>query len=48
MIWWFLILAAGAGAVVWAATAAYLRVYRHLKNAPPSKKEEGERGPDNV
>jgi len=48
MIWWFLILAAGAGAVVWAATSAYLRVHRHMKNASASKKEAGEQGPDNV
>jgi len=31
MLWWFLILACGAGAVLWAALAAYLRVRRHMK-----------------
>jgi hypothetical protein len=44
MIWWFLILAAGAGAVVWAAISAYLRVRRHLNGASASKKED--QGPD--
>jgi len=36
MIWWFLILAASAGAVLWASIAAYLRVRRHMTipNAP--------------
>jgi ABC-type uncharacterized transport system permease subunit len=37
MLWWFLILAASAGAVLWAGVAAYLRVHRHMKEA--SKKE---------
>jgi len=31
MIWWFLILALSAGAVLWAGIAAYLRVRRHMK-----------------
>jgi len=30
MIWWFLILALSAGAVLWAGIAAYLRVRRHM------------------
>jgi len=48
MIWWFLILAAGAGAVVWATTSAYVRVHRHLKDASAPKKEAGEREADHV
>jgi len=48
MIWWFLILAAGVGAAVWAAISAYLRVHRHLKDASASKKETGEQEPDHV
>jgi hypothetical protein len=36
MIWWFVILAVSAGAVLWAAIAAYLRVRRHLKNSGPA------------
>jgi fatty acid desaturase len=31
MLWWFLILACSAGAVLWAGMAAYLRVRRHMK-----------------
>jgi len=31
MLWWFMILACSTGAVVWAATATYLRVRRHMK-----------------
>jgi len=30
MIWWFLILAASAGAVLWVGIASYLRVRGHL------------------
>jgi ABC-type uncharacterized transport system permease subunit len=30
MLWWFLILACSAGAVLWAGMAAYLRVRRHM------------------
>jgi len=33
MMWWFLIFAVSAGAVLWAGIAAYLRVRRHMK--PP-------------
>jgi len=33
MLWWFLILAASAGAVLWAGVAAYLRVHRHMQDA---------------
>jgi len=46
MLWWFLILAVSAGAVLWAGMAAYLRVHRHMQNA--SKKEEADQGPDKV
>jgi len=44
MIWWFLILACSAGAVVWAGLAAYLRVRRHMKLAADGTKQgtEGE------
>jgi hypothetical protein len=33
MIWWFLIVAVAAGAVVWAALSAYIQVRRRLKKA---------------
>jgi hypothetical protein len=33
MIWWFLILAFGAGAALWASIAVYLRVRRHMKTS---------------
>jgi len=33
MIWWFLIVAVAAGAVVWAALSAYIRVRDRLKKA---------------
>jgi len=33
MIWWFLIVAAAAGAVLWAALSAYLQVRQRLRNA---------------
>lgn len=31
MLWWFLILAGSAAVVLWASTALYLRVRRHMK-----------------
>jgi hypothetical protein len=31
MIWWFLILALGAGAALWASIAVFLRVRGHMK-----------------
>lgn len=31
MLWWFLILAASGGVVLWASIAIYLQVRRHLK-----------------
>jgi hypothetical protein len=31
MIWWFLILALGAGAALWASIAVYIRVRSHMK-----------------
>jgi putative exporter of polyketide antibiotics len=47
MMWWFLILACGAGAVVWAGIAAYLRVRRHISDSAAAAKKSGmERGPD--
>jgi hypothetical protein len=39
MLWWFLILAVGTGAVVWVALAAYLRVRRHMKKSPGEHKD---------
>jgi len=33
MIWWFLIVAAAAGAVLWAGLSAYLQVRQRLRNA---------------
>jgi ABC-type uncharacterized transport system permease subunit len=33
MIWWFLIVAAAAGAVLWAAVSAYIQVRQRLRNA---------------
>ena len=47
MSWWFLILACGAGAVLWASIAAYLRVRRHMKAPTPEvKKNSVEPGAD--
>jgi hypothetical protein len=43
MLWWFLILALSGAAVLWAGTAAYLRVRRQLKTpltARGGRKEE--------
>jgi hypothetical protein len=31
MIWWFLILACGAGAALWAGISVFLRVRSHMK-----------------
>lgn len=47
MIWWFLILALSAGAVLWAAIAAYLRVRRHMKPGAGARKGT-EREADNM
>jgi hypothetical protein len=33
MIWWFLIVAAAAGAVVWSGLSAYVQVRQRLRNA---------------
>jgi hypothetical protein len=41
MLWWFLILACSAGAVLWAGIAAYLRVRRHMKGAAAKKSAIG-------
>jgi len=47
MLWWFLILACSAGAVLWAGIAAYLRVRRHMRaSAAAAKKNGGEREVD--
>jgi amino acid permease len=48
MLWWFLILACSAGAVMWASMAAYLRVRRHMKNSAQHKKTGVEHGADSV
>jgi hypothetical protein len=42
MIWWFLILACSAGAVLWVGIAAYLRVRRHMKPVSATKKSNVE------
>jgi hypothetical protein len=44
MLWWFLILAASFGAVLWAAIAIYLRVRRHMTptESQPGKDSETE------
>jgi len=47
MIWWFLILALSAGAVLWAGIAAYLRVRRHMKPGASARKG-AEREADNL
>jgi hypothetical protein len=41
MLWWFLILAASAGVVVWAGAAIYLRVRHHMKNSDGTPKDSG-------
>jgi hypothetical protein len=41
MLWWFLILACSAGAVLWAGLAAYLRVRRHMKVSSAALKKDG-------
>jgi len=46
MIWWFLILALSAGAVLWAGIAAYFRVRRHMKPGVSARKG-AEREADN-
>jgi len=48
MIWWFLIFAFGAGAVLWAGIAAYLRVRRHMKDSTSAKGSKVERGADGL
>jgi len=47
MRWWFLILAVGAGAVLWAGIAAYLRVRRHMKEATAAKRDGGHEADSN-
>jgi hypothetical protein len=45
MIWWFLIVAVAAGAVVWAVLSAYVRVRQRLSNAANRRQEPGRREP---
>jgi hypothetical protein len=46
MMWWFLILACSAGAVLWAGIATYLRVQRHMKTTSSAEvKKDAEPGP---
>ena len=33
MIWWYLIVAAAGGAVLWAAVSAYVQVRQRLRNS---------------
>jgi hypothetical protein len=44
MIWWFLIVLVAAGAVVWAALSAYVRVHQGLTKAEnrPAEQEHHE------
>lgn len=42
MMWWFLILAFGAGAALWAGIAMYLRVRGHMKAQTVAKDSAGE------
>jgi hypothetical protein len=42
MMWWFLILAFGAGAALWAGIAMYLRVRGHMNAQAASKDSSGE------
>ena len=42
MLWWFLILACSAGAVLWTGIAIYLRVRRHMKIADARSKDAGQ------
>jgi len=50
MLWWFLILAFSGGAVLWAGTAAYLRVRRQMKTpvVARSKKRAAQRKADSL
>jgi hypothetical protein len=41
MLWWFLILACSAGAVLWAGVAMYLRVRHHMKLPDKGSKDRG-------
>ena len=41
MSWWFLILALGGGAVLWAGISAYLRVRSHMKQPPGAGTKAG-------
>jgi hypothetical protein len=48
MIWWFVILALSAGAVLWVGIAAYLRVRRHLKHPGVAAKSGEKKEADNL
>jgi len=48
MLWWFLILACSAGAVLWAGMAVYLRVRRHMKASAAGVKKEMQREADSL
>ena len=41
MIWWYLIVAMAAGAVLWAALSAYVWVRQRLRNAENRPAEPG-------
>jgi hypothetical protein len=42
MIWWFLILACGGGAALWAALALFIYVRRQLTEAASKESPESE------
>jgi hypothetical protein len=47
MIWWFLVLALSAGAVLWASISAYFRIRRHMKVAVgPNKPDDSQNSPE--
>jgi hypothetical protein len=45
MMWWFLIFASGAGAVLWAGLSLYIRVRRNIKQAAEKDALQGESEP---
>jgi hypothetical protein len=42
MIWWFLALALGAGAALWASLSVYIRVRSHMKASDVAMAAESE------
>jgi hypothetical protein len=48
MIWWFVILALSAGAVLWVGIAAYLRVRLHLKHPGTAAKSSVKKEADSL